>query len=335
MSSKQSPAGTVGTEAYKKYRASEKYRRTTVNSHLKRTYGITLQEYEIMLELQDHKCKICFSESLNRQWKDGRQSRMPFFVDHCHETGKVRGLLCNKCNVGIAMFNEELDLLTNAINYLIESKKEDQKISSTTFVNGVTLTDQDWFNDTNDVAYDILGNGVSVPTTKASARSNLTLSTLTTDATPDATADWVETYDTSASTSKKVQLNNLAKLSPITASLGGNIALNNTALYFDGPSIAQGTTGTWFASGTVSLVDTASAAQFLVKLWDGTSVIAAGILQTPGAGSFGAVHVSGFIVNPVGNIRISVRDQTATTGSIQFNVGGNSKDATVSAIRVA
>lgn len=83
-------------------------------------------------------------------------------------------------------------------------------MATTTFVNGVTLTDQDWFNDTNDVVYDILGNGVSVPTTKATARNNLTLSALTEDTTPDGTADYIETYDTSATSSKKVLIQNLA-----------------------------------------------------------------------------------------------------------------------------
>lgn len=82
-------------------------------------------------------------------------------------------------------------------------------MGSTTFTDGVTLTDDDWFNDVNDVAYDILGNGVSVPTTKASARSNLTLSALTEDTTPDFAADFIETYDTSVTGSKKVLLSTL------------------------------------------------------------------------------------------------------------------------------
>lgn len=86
-------------------------------------------------------------------------------------------------------------------------------MASTTFVNGVTLTDQDWFNDVNDTTYDLLGNGVSAATTKAIARANLTLNTLTTDAAPDPSADWVETYDTSATTSKKVQLGNIRAVS--------------------------------------------------------------------------------------------------------------------------
>lgn len=62
-------------------------------------------------------------------------------------------------------------------------------------------------------------------------------------------------------------------LSSLTNSLGADVLLNNTANYFDGPSIAQCSTGTWFASGTVTLNDSATAVM-QCKLWDGTTVIA-------------------------------------------------------------
>ncbi len=130
-------------------------------------------------------------------------------------------------------------------------------------------------------------------------------------------------------------LGGLASGTQITNSLSGNVALNNTANYFDGPSVAQGGTGTWFASGTVTLEDTGGAANFDCKLWDGTTVIASATTQTPGAGSITTVSLSGVLATPAGNIRISVRDETAVTGLILFNRSGNSKDATVSAFRVA
>ena len=77
-------------------------------------YGITEDDYLEMCEQQNHKCKICGtdSEELNRS----------LAVDHCHNTGVVRGLLCQKCNIGIGHFNDDIQLLAKAIQYLQETK---------------------------------------------------------------------------------------------------------------------------------------------------------------------------------------------------------------------
>lgn len=122
--------------------------------------------------------------------------------------------------------------------------------------------------------------------------------------------------------------------SPITASLGANVSLNNTANYFDGPSIAQGSTGTWFASGTVTLNDTGGAATFYCKLWDGTTVIASAVGRTIAANNRTSVSLSGYLASPAGNLRISVKDISATTGLIEYNTSGESKDSTITAYRV-
>lgn len=123
-------------------------------------------------------------------------------------------------------------------------------------------------------------------------------------------------------------------LSHITASLGADVALNNTANYFDGPSVAQGSTGVWFASGTVTLTDTGTAAVFDVKLWDGTTVVASCETGLPSTGTVRTVALSGFLSTPAGNLRISVKDKSATTGKILFNQSGNSHDSTITAIRI-
>lgn len=123
--------------------------------------------------------------------------------------------------------------------------------------------------------------------------------------------------------------------SPITNSLSGNVNLNNTATYFTGPSIAQGTTGTWFATGTVTFRDSAGPAEFYIKLWDGTTVIASTAFYCDGTDTPGSVALSGYIASPAGNIRISVKDITSTSGVLLFNRSGESKDSTVSAIRIA
>lgn len=122
-------------------------------------------------------------------------------------------------------------------------------------------------------------------------------------------------------------------LTSSTAALGADVALNNTANYFDGPSVNLGSTGTWLVSGTVTLNET-TAAGFFVKLWDGTTVIASAAASIPATGTV-AVSVSGVITSPAGNVKISVRDQTATSGNIKFNTSGNSKDSHITAVRIA
>lgn len=123
--------------------------------------------------------------------------------------------------------------------------------------------------------------------------------------------------------------------SPITNSLGANVTLNNTANYFSGPTVAQGSTGTWFASGTITFFDSSAAATFYVKLWDGTTVIASCAVTTPGANLLCTVSLSGYLASPAGNIRIDARDVSSTNGTMVYNQSGESKDCTVSAFRVA
>lgn len=127
----------------------------------------------------------------------------------------------------------------------------------------------------------------------------------------------------------------LASLTSISGALGADVALNNGATYFDGPSIAQGTTGTWFVTGTVVLIDTGATATIHCKLWDGTTVIASASFRSSNTSAGCAVSLSGIITSPVGNLRISCRDVTATTGIILFNQSGNSKDSHITAVRIA
>jgi hypothetical protein len=85
------------------------------NHNLKKMYGISLQIYESMAVEQDGVCGIC---KLPEQAvdKDGAPRRMP--VDHCHKTGKVRGLLCTACNRALGLFKDNPAVLRNAAEYL-------------------------------------------------------------------------------------------------------------------------------------------------------------------------------------------------------------------------
>lgn len=84
-------------------------------SFLKRKYGITYEEYLIMFNEQNGKCFICGeAEPVKREDKSPRW----LSVDHCHKTGKVRKLLCTKCNHGLGNFNDNPDLLKRACEYV-------------------------------------------------------------------------------------------------------------------------------------------------------------------------------------------------------------------------
>ena len=125
-----------------------------------------------------------------------------------------------------------------------------------------------------------------------------------------------------------------AGFSPITNSLGADVALNNTANYFDGPSVAQGSSGTWFVSGSV-VVAGGAGDNIYVKLWDGTTVVASGAKTILSGESFATISLSGYIASPAGNLRMSGRDTNTTGGSLKYNSTGNPKDSTITAIRIA
>lgn len=80
------------------------------NNKLKSTYGISYEEYLTMLELQQGGCAICGTTNTGK--------RKAFAVDHNHDTGKVRGLLCSNCNTGIGNLKEDEGIMLRAIEYL-------------------------------------------------------------------------------------------------------------------------------------------------------------------------------------------------------------------------
>lgn len=77
---------------------------------LRLTRGITGDDYNAMAKSQGGGCKICGKTA------DKNNARLS--VDHCHKTGKIRGLLCNQCNSGIGFFNDNPALVKSALEYL-------------------------------------------------------------------------------------------------------------------------------------------------------------------------------------------------------------------------
>lgn len=85
-------------------------------------YGVSRNEYERMAKEQGYKCKICGSKDPKTRMGSLDDLRYKFCVDHCHETGVVRGLLCMQCNVGLGKFSDSIGNLESAIKYIRESK---------------------------------------------------------------------------------------------------------------------------------------------------------------------------------------------------------------------
>lgn len=82
---------------------------------LRQNFGLSIEKYNNMLEAQNNKCAICNI--------DQRDLKRNFDVDHCHKTGKIRGLLCHNCNVAIGLFRENTEVIQNSIEYLNLHKK--------------------------------------------------------------------------------------------------------------------------------------------------------------------------------------------------------------------
>jgi len=73
-------------------------------------YGLTPEDYALLLERAGGRCEICGTQDPG--------AKQSFGVDHDHETGRVRGLLCTTCNAGLGMFGDDLERIRKAVRYL-------------------------------------------------------------------------------------------------------------------------------------------------------------------------------------------------------------------------
>ena len=101
------------------YSKSKKWKEDNVerrkDHQYKRKYGLTFADYGVILASQNSHCAICsvyFSEA----------QRGVLFVDHCHTTGMIRGLLCQNCNTAIGLLKDSPLLCTKAAEYLLTSQ---------------------------------------------------------------------------------------------------------------------------------------------------------------------------------------------------------------------
>lgn len=101
-----------GKATLKKYQQTEKYKKshawTNKKWKLRYKYSITFEQFKLMLEHQESKCAVCGKHI----------SGKGVHIDHNHETGKVRGLLCRCCNIGLGHFGDSAKNLRKAADYL-------------------------------------------------------------------------------------------------------------------------------------------------------------------------------------------------------------------------
>lgn len=93
----------------KRYRDSEKGKVTSRRWRLKTDFNLSLEEFDERLKSQDYSCKICSRTNF---------TGYNWHVDHCHDTNQVRGILCSKCNQALGLFDDSINSLERAKEYL-------------------------------------------------------------------------------------------------------------------------------------------------------------------------------------------------------------------------
>lgn len=104
--------GEAGKAARKRWNDSDAGLRATRKAMLKHKFGMTLEQYDGLLTSQDHSCKICGTHI------DDNSRHLA--VDHNHETGEIRALLCDPCNKALGFLKEDINIMQNMIDYVKE-----------------------------------------------------------------------------------------------------------------------------------------------------------------------------------------------------------------------
>jgi Recombination endonuclease VII len=99
-------------DTQRRIKSSPAGKRRDRDGHLRRKFGLTAEEYDALLQCQDGRCAIC---------REPGNDSIALHVDHDHVTGRVRGLLCFRCNGGLGQFREEPELLRRAAWYVENS----------------------------------------------------------------------------------------------------------------------------------------------------------------------------------------------------------------------
>lgn len=92
----------------------DRVRKQIKNAYYKKNYGITYDEFLSMYEASGGHCTICGADIIHK----GRNTHKRAVLDHCHKTGKIRGILCHMCNSSIGLMREDKELVMKVYKYL-------------------------------------------------------------------------------------------------------------------------------------------------------------------------------------------------------------------------
>lgn len=96
--------------AYRReYAARPERKRAMRDAYYRRTFGISADEFDVLLEAQGGCCAIC---------RKRPERAASLHLDHCHDTGAIRGILCGRCNQGLGLFGDDVGMLDAAVRYL-------------------------------------------------------------------------------------------------------------------------------------------------------------------------------------------------------------------------
>ena len=93
-----------------------KKRTSNKTYNFKKRNKITIETYNQMLVEHNHVCRICKHPETKIDYRNNNHVRL--CVDHCHETGNIRGLLCSRCNIALGCFDDSLIVIKSAVKYL-------------------------------------------------------------------------------------------------------------------------------------------------------------------------------------------------------------------------
>jgi hypothetical protein len=105
------------------------FKRKRTDYNYKRTYGISYEKYLEMCKDRNYMCDICNDVKIPAGTSP-IGSKDILVLDHCHETNKIRGILCQNCNQGIGLLRDNVDILTSAHLYLLQTETDKSKDSN-------------------------------------------------------------------------------------------------------------------------------------------------------------------------------------------------------------